>query len=241
MNNHQVLDGYSAECCFAVAVLEKSIEMTCWQQQPHEPKPESGLHCNLWFGRLSVTKTCSAANAAPVVAAGLPRLLLMLMKKGQFELVKQVMNAYLGSSNESTSLPLITCLPPPFPQLFSHMIALESLAAAATQSSSKAVATDHFFTQGIPLISSIRSSIGQAPPPSPNTPTVNSFISSIRSRCDCIESLLQRLQQQQQEQQLSALLVSPPWWSFLFVRRPLSPVGSCDVDVSLDPECVVYR
>ena len=242
INNDQMLGGYSAECCFAVAVLEKSIEMSYWQQQ-QDPKLENRLHCGLWFGRLSVTKVRSVANVAPVVASGLPRLLLMLMTKGQFDLAKQVMNSYLGSSNEPTSLPLLTCLPPPFPQLFSHMVSLESLAAAALQSSSKVVVTDPFFAQGIPLISSIRSLIGQAPTTSPKTPTVNAFISSISSRCDCIESLLQRVQQQQQlhEQQPFPLLASPPWWSFLFVRSSFSPAGSCHVDVSLDHECVVYR
>lgn len=243
INNDQMLGGYSAECCFAVAVLEKSIEMSYWQQQQQEPKPANGLHCGLWFGRLSVTKARSVAYVAPVVASSLPRLLLMLMTKGQFDLAKQVMNSYLGSSNEPTSLPLLTCLPSPFPQLFSHMVSLESLAAAASQSSSKVAITDYFSAQVIPLISSIRSLIGQAPPTSPKTPTVSAFISSISSRCDCIESLLQRLQQQQQlhEQQPFPLLASPPWWSFLFVRSSFSPAGSCHVDVSLDHECVVYR
>jgi hypothetical protein len=69
------------------------------------------------------------------------------------------------------------------------------------------------------------------------------------SRCDFVESSLRRLQEQQeqeeaeeqQEQQHRSQSTLTPWWSYLYVRPAFIPARDCDVDVSLSPECVVYR
>jgi hypothetical protein len=228
--------------CFAAAVLEKSISVSNGQKQQ---ETVTILDCSLWFQRLSIAKSLSpspnnsAASSADGAAAfaGLPRLLLMLMQKGQFSLAEQVINCYTAGSGGSspTSVIFFSSLPHPFSMLFSNMITLESLATSSSSSSSAAADTKHVQSKVNVIINSIRALLSEAPPASPLTPTVNAFISGITSRCAFIESNFHHSQQQEQSD------ASPPWWSHLFVQPRPTSARLCDVDVNLSPQCVIFR
>ena len=77
--------------CFAAAVLEKSISICHDQENGH-------LECDVWFRRLAGAHhhhhLPAAAASGPV---GIPRLLLMLMSKGQFLLLDRILE-YCGGN-----------------------------------------------------------------------------------------------------------------------------------------------
>jgi hypothetical protein len=238
--------------CFAATVIAKSILISN-QQQHHQQDAETSLDCDLWLRRVSNANAGSQpAPTAISVALGIPRLLLMLLTKRQFVLAEKALKCCCGGGNisgGSTELvPLIPCLPHPFSPLVSQMIVLESLASSLLLLSSVASAgltgTDDVPAKIVAVIILIRSLMNQAPPSSPLTPTVNALVSSMSSRCDFVESSLQRLQEQQErkeQEQHQSHSTSTPWWSYLFVRTALPSARFCDVDVSMNPECVVYR
>jgi hypothetical protein len=226
---------------FAATVLEISIRMSNQQQFQQEKRElrvadDLMLDTKLWLNRISSGNTNFLLSTVPV---GLPRLLLLLLTKGQFALAIQVMHCLLGSTQDSNSdaasIPIIPTLPSPLPLLISRMLALESLNSSSSSPPTAAMPNADC-TQAMLDIAAVRTLVSQTPSGSPRTPTWNAFVSSVKSRCLFIESSIS-----QTEQQHPLPPVPPPWWSYLFVRPLQHPAPRCDVDFSVNAECLTFR